>query len=157
VPRKNPKPTEPVDPSTLYSTEPLSDVDLELLRMAELMIRRRKLRLQVLSKEDALSWDWNAFIESLGGAKAVVEMGISASTVDISESQMRTKESIVRDYQNTHGGRPIEYTTVLNEIDKLSFDGISTREFILRLQGDAAKPRAHMRNRGRLRLRAYLM
>ncbi|MDP9112700.1 MAG: hypothetical protein M3O20_03345 [Acidobacteriota bacterium] len=134
----------PIDPSTLYSLAPLTDAELEILRMAEMMIRRRKLRLQVLSEADAVSWAWNAFIEALGELKACIEIGLTpGNTVELTESQMRMKESIVRDYQNTHGGRPIEYTTVLNEIDKLSLDGIGTQELIFRLQGDAAKPRVH--------------
>ena len=131
-----------VDPPTLYSTEPLSDAELEILHMAELMIRRQKLRL-TMAKESSGWWAWNAFIESLGTVNACIQGGHVPGADNLSPLEEARFARIVRDYQNTHGGRPIEYTTVLNEIDKLSLDGISTKELILRLQGDAAKPRAH--------------
>jgi hypothetical protein len=143
MPRKNRKEAAPVDPTTLYSAEPLSDAELEILHDAELLIRRWKLRLKILPKEQLPWWTWNCFIESLGAAKASIGLGAAPCfESNLSPSEEARWSQLVADYQKARGSSPIEYSAVLFAIDNLIGNGTSTKDILLRLQGDSARPRA---------------
>ncbi len=143
MPRRSRRPTESVGPSMLFSLEPLSNEEQELLKDAELAIRRRKLWLKIAPKE-SVSWAWSAFIESLAMVKASIDMGlVPCVQLDIGSSDYIRYRRIITDYQKACGAIPIDYTQVVDEIDRLHANGASLKELLFRLQGDAAKPRAH--------------
>jgi len=143
MPRKIRKAIEPVDPSTLYSTEALSGEEQALLRDAELLIRRWKLRLKMFPKKQAALWSWDYFIEAIGATKASIEMGIVPCLISSDDASEEARWSqMIANYQKAYDSRPVDNGAIIREIDKLLGSGVSTRELILRLQGDSAKPRA---------------
>ena len=71
-------------------------------------------------------------------------MGLAPCVQDhLSPSDQSRYQRIVADYQKGYGAIPIDYADVLDEVDRLHANDVSTKELLFRLQGDVAKPRAH--------------
>jgi len=121
----------------LYFVGDLSDTDRDLLRMCELMIRRRRLRQVILPSGG--DWHWNAFIEALAWTKALIDLRItprSSLSVEDSEKVWRqTSELLAR--QNA--GRIAE-GWLFDEVDRLLDNGTNMDEILFRLVCGAQRP-----------------
>jgi len=119
----------------LYSTEPLTEDETRLLQLAEIAIRRQKLRRKVLPPKEIGSWNWNIFINAMGWAKSILELQVPVRLWKPHEESRMAE--IKSEMENQYISRGIGYDSVLEAVDHLYNSGLTVDEILFRLSGKA--------------------